>query len=86
MSHQQPIVRLIASDALARNQGELALPQLLDLLQDPYAVNRIFGLFAVEKVLNRKLSAAEYDPLAPHDQRDEMVKRLQNTLPKAAVE
>ncbi|MCA9176623.1 MAG: ammonia-forming cytochrome c nitrite reductase subunit c552 [Planctomycetales bacterium] len=76
LNHAQPLVRLIASDAMARSETPDAVAQLLPLLKDPYAVNRIFGLFAIEQKLGRRLTEQEYAPLAPHAVRDAMVDAL----------
>jgi hypothetical protein len=74
LDHSQPVVRLIASDAFARSADQaIAVRNLLPTLKDPYAVNRMFGLFAVERVLGRQLTADEYAPSAAQAERDRMV-------------
>jgi predicted CXXCH cytochrome family protein len=83
LHHQQPVGRLIASDAFARSTQELhEAPELLDLLNDPNAVNRMFGLFAIEQILGRRLTDEEYAPLAPHAKRNKQVETLREQLTK----
>jgi hypothetical protein len=82
LRHEQPIVRLIASDAIARNGKDKAqqVTSLLPLLNDPYAVNRMFGMLALERVLGRELTLEEYDPVASHAHRAEMVNQLRTSI------
>jgi hypothetical protein len=66
LQHSQPIVRRVAADAYARSPlGRAALPQIIPILNDPYAVNRMYGLFAIEEILGRRLAEEEYSPMAP---------------------
>jgi hypothetical protein len=77
LNHSQPVVRLIASDAFSRSSRKLSeMPELFQTLKDAHAVNRMFGLFAVERVLGRELSENEYAPLAAKHERDKMVDLL----------
>jgi hypothetical protein len=87
LENQQPVIRLIASDACARSGLAFSeFPQLLNLLREPYAVNRMFGMFAVEQLLGRRFSEAEYSPLASQSERDRMVDDLKKTLLNAVPE
>jgi predicted CXXCH cytochrome family protein len=87
LNHSQPLVRLVASDAFARtSRGLDEAPELLELLNDRYAVNRVFGLFAVERLLGRELREDEYSLLAPPAERRRMVESLQGRLVKPVVE
>lgn len=56
--------RLAAAAAFAAAADRAALPSLVALLDDPVAHDRMWMLFAVERLLGRRLTAAEYDPLA----------------------
>ncbi|MBC8288822.1 MAG: hypothetical protein H8E37_00750 [Planctomycetes bacterium] len=77
LNHSRPLMRLLVSDAVARSEGNRnMLKELLHQLREPYGINRMFGLFAVEKVIGRKLTREEYNPVAPQSARDEMVTRL----------
>jgi hypothetical protein len=79
LAHRQAVVRLIASDAYARMSPSVAkAPELLEMLNEPYAVNRMFGLFAVERILGRELSEEEYAPLASQAERRRMVEALRD--------
>jgi len=81
LQNDQPVVRLVVSDACARSGRPLAeFPELLDYLKDPYSVNRMFGMFAVERKLGRRLTEAEYSPLAGHSERVRMVDELKQRL------
>jgi cytochrome c1 len=69
--------RLVAADAYARSpQGKTELGRLIRSLDDPMAVNRMFGLFAVERVLGRRLTEVEYSPTAPPETRRQQVAEL----------
>ncbi|HVK75136.1 MAG TPA: ammonia-forming cytochrome c nitrite reductase subunit c552 [Kofleriaceae bacterium] len=59
------MVRTTAAAAYARSRDRFALPPLIEGLDDPVAATRMWMLFAVEDLLGRRLTAAEYDPLAP---------------------
>ncbi len=81
LNHSQPVARLIASDAYSRSAANSeTTSDLLKLLKDPYAVNRMFGLLAIERILGRKLTAAEYVPTASHLELEKMVEILKETL------
>ena len=53
---------------------------MIRALVDPVAVNRMFALFALERVLGRRLSSEEYAPTAPPAQRATQVRQLLETL------
>ncbi|MDC3378782.1 ammonia-forming cytochrome c nitrite reductase subunit c552 [Planctomycetota bacterium] len=79
LAHSTPTVRLVAADALSRSpQASQALPRLIKTLNDPYAVNRVFGLFAVERALGRQLTEDEYDLLAPAESRRAQLEALRS--------
>ena len=82
LKHPKPVVRLVAADAYARSPlGLAALPELLRSLSDEIAVNRMFGLFAVERILGRRLGEDEYAPTAPPAVRTKQVKALARRIP-----
>ena len=77
LSHEIPTVRLVAADAISRSpEGEAAIVELLGMLNDDYAVNRMFGLFAVERVVGRQLTEEEYAPLESPTRRRAQVEAL----------
>ncbi len=87
LHNDQPVVRLVASDACARSGQPLSdFPDLLEYLNDPYSVNRMFGMFAVERMLGRRLTEPEYSPLAGPSKRAEMVKALKQSLLESAID
>lgn len=70
-------VRLLTTQAYARSPlGTGALPDLVRALEDPVAVNRVFGSFAVERVRGRKIAPAEYDFMALPDARHVQVEAM----------
>jgi hypothetical protein len=70
LASREPAVRLIAAASYARSPlGKGALPDLAKLLDDPIAYVRVWVVFAIEDILGRSLTAAEYDPRAPAEQR-----------------
>lgn len=81
LNHSQPIMKLLAADAFSRSAlGPDKVADLLELLNAPYAVNRMFGLLAIERILDRKLTAEEYLPTASVTERAEMVRHLKDNL------
>ncbi len=62
-------VRLAAAAAFARAGDRAALPSLVALLDAPVAHDRMWTLLAIERLLGRRLTRDEYDPLAPPAQR-----------------
>lgn len=81
LHHEVPVTRLVAASAWARSPlGPGALPELIAALDDPNPVNRMFVLFAVERVLGRALTDAEYRPTNTPAQRASEVRALQQAL------
>lgn len=77
LSSETPSHRLVAADAYARSPlGKSEIQRLIRTLDDPMAVNRMFGLFALERVLGRRLTDAEYTPTAPLAVRRQQVSKL----------
>lgn len=82
LNHAIPQVRLVAADAWSRSKlGRSALKSVLRALNDEFPVNRMFGLYAVERILGRKLGRSEYEPMAEPTARAAQVEALQQTLP-----
>jgi hypothetical protein len=64
LAGKDPSMRLVAAQAYAASPlGRDALPLLTRALDDPIAVNRVFGTFAVERVRGRALAPEEFDVL-----------------------
>ena len=81
-THKQSIVRLVAADAHSREHAVGRSPkEVLRVLDDPHAVNRVFGLLALQHLLGRKVSQAEYDPLEPSAVRTRQAADLVRLLP-----
>lgn len=79
LKHTLPIMRLIVSDAYARHpNGRNAVPELLAMLKDSYAVNRMFGLFAIERILGETLD--EYNPMDSAEARNLLVEKLRKRI------
>lgn len=78
---KEPALRLLAADAYARSpRARLALPLLLDGLEDPLPHLRAWTLFAVERVIGRRISAAELDVRASPAVRKRQLARLRANL------
>lgn len=78
-------VRLVATQAYADSDlGQKELASLLRSLNDSYAANCMFGLFAVEKVLGRRLDDAEYDLLGSPEKRHMQIEALLERLVPAS--
>jgi predicted CXXCH cytochrome family protein len=81
LASSAPAARIAAAAAYARSDlGRTALPSLLTLIDDPIAYYRMWTMFAVEDILGRRLSADEYDPVAPPDTRAAQARRLRSRL------
>ena len=77
-------IRITAAAAYARSPVALdlrtsALPQLLAILDDPIAYDRMWLLRAVDDLLGRQLTTSEYDPVAPPAVRARQAAALQAT-------
>ena len=74
----RPNLRLVAAHAYARSRlGSTILPELIRLLDDPVAHDRVWMLFAIEDIVSRSLSVREYDPMAPPETRARQAAKLQ---------
>jgi hypothetical protein len=77
LRHQAPMARQVAAAAYSRSPlGKAALPQVVRLLNDNNPPTRMFGLFAVERILGRQLGQSEYAPWSTPQQRAEQVDAL----------
>ncbi|MDX2094057.1 MAG: ammonia-forming cytochrome c nitrite reductase subunit c552 [Kofleriaceae bacterium] len=78
---KEPALRLVAADAYARSPlGKLALPALLEGLADPLPHLRAWTLFAVERVLDRRIPLTELDVRASAEVRARQLAKLRATL------
>ena len=77
LNHSRALMRLIATAAVQKSPfSESPIPKLLMILKDRYAVNRMFGLFAVEELIGRSLTIDEYDPLGKRADLEKSVEKL----------
>ena len=73
----EPALRLIAAAAYARSPlGAFMVPELVRGLADPLAHVRTWTLLALEQLLHRRISDAEFDPRAPPEERARQLERL----------
>jgi hypothetical protein len=65
MTSAEPALRLLAGAAYARSPlAAFSLAMLTKALADPLPHLRVWGLFAIEDVIGRKVTPAEFDPRA----------------------
>ncbi|MBL0216164.1 MAG: hypothetical protein IPQ07_20055 [Myxococcales bacterium] len=65
LENKEPAYRLLAAAAYARSPlARFALPALTKALADPLPHLRVWTMFAIEDVIGRKLTLAEFDPRA----------------------
>lgn len=60
LRHSDQSVRLIGSDALSRTKARWALPELINVLDDPFLLNRQFARTSIERLLEIELSRFGY--------------------------
>lgn len=77
--------RLVAVDALAREKAVWALPQMLEMLDDPYLINRQFARIALESMLGIRLSEHGYQFYQRPEERKEPIARVRDAVLKKAV-
>ncbi|HSR68116.1 MAG TPA: hypothetical protein VLU25_09245 [Acidobacteriota bacterium] len=75
LASSHPATRLVASDALTRAGARWALPHLLEMLDDPYLINRQFTQRGLEKMLDTDLEDYGY---RFYQYREERRRPLQN--------
>ena len=81
----KPTVRLVASYSYSQSRiPPSVLPSLLNNLDDPYAVNRVFAMMDVQRILGAQLDDSEYNLLAPRQLRRQQIgilaKRIEAVL------
>jgi hypothetical protein len=77
LASKEPAVRLLAAAAYGRSPlGKFQLPALVKGLSDPQPHLRVWTMFALEDILGRKLTLAEYDPRAAPETRARQVLAL----------
>lgn len=72
--------RLVAVDALARQQAYWALPEMLAALDDPYLMNRKFARIALEQWLGVKLADHGYQYFMTPEERKQPVAAVKTAL------
>ena len=77
---QDQSVRLIGADALTRTGSRWALPQLIDVLDDPFLMNRQFGRIGLESMLGVKLSDFGYQFYMTADERRGPLQKIRAAL------
>jgi hypothetical protein len=78
-----PSMRLVATQAYAREArlGAAAMSDLIDELDDPIAVNRVFDTFAIGRLAaTGDLSRADFDVTAPTAERRKKIETLHTRL------
>ncbi len=77
----EPAFRIMAAAAYARSPlGSFAVLELVRGLGDPLAHVRTWTLLALEELLHRRITDAEYDPRAPSADRARQVQQLTERL------
>ena len=80
LRQENEAVRLVAADALCRTQSKWALPELLEILDDPYLINRQFGQKGLEKLLGFDLETKGYRFYMTPEERREPIEKIRNSL------
>jgi len=75
-------VRLLGADALFRTQSRWALAELIEVLDDPFLMNRQFGRIGLESMLGVKLSDFGYQFYMTTDERREPLQKIREALLK----
>jgi len=76
-------VRLVAADALCRAGAEWALPDLLNMLDDPFTLNRQFTRMGLESMLQIELKDSGYEFHMTPAERRQPIENLKARLLKA---
>ncbi|MEZ4399418.1 MAG: hypothetical protein R3B06_05345 [Kofleriaceae bacterium] len=85
LASPQPFVRMTAAAAYARRGWLADLPRLVAVLDDPRANTRMWMVLALEAMLGRRLTPAQYDPLAPPAERARRRAQLEAWAARAVV-
>ena len=82
LASAEPALRLIAAAAYARSPlGAFMIPELLRGLADPLAHVRSWTVLALEELLHRRITDAEFDPRGSPDDRARQIARLRASPP-----
>ena len=79
LQRQQPM-RLVAADALTRQDAKWALPGLLTILDDRYLANRLFTQIGIERMLDVELADFGYHHYMSPEERKPVLKRIRKAL------
>src|SRR5258705_33392 len=75
-------LRLVAAQSWAHSPlGRSGVHDVMDALDDPFPVNRMFTSWAVERILGRPLSTSEYEPTASPAVRAKQIATLKAATP-----
>ncbi|MEO2014656.1 MAG: hypothetical protein ABGZ53_09810 [Fuerstiella sp.] len=80
LKHEDQSVRLIAADALSRQQATWATGDLIDALDDPYLLNRQFTRKSLETMLDIRLSDYGYRFYMTPEERRAPLSRMKKAL------
>jgi hypothetical protein len=74
-------MRLVAVQSYARSPlGQAKLSEIIQALNDSDPINRVFAVYAVERVTGQQLDAGEIDITAPPHERQRQVAILLKRL------
>jgi hypothetical protein len=81
--HPESVVRLVAADAYSNPRAAYrSASPIMRALGDAHAVNRMFALMAVQRLVGRRLSDDEYGPMRPPLERARQVDALRVSIPR----
>lgn len=80
LTHKNEAVRLAATDAMARSQDTTALSAWIDVLDDPYLLNRQFARVGIEERFRLKLLDDGYRFYMTPEERREPIERVRRRL------
>jgi hypothetical protein len=72
--------RLVAAASYGRQKRQDALPEILDILNDEYLLNRQFGQMAVEAICGQPLDKLGYTFMLAPEERAQALPRLRQQL------
>ena len=83
LNHENESVRLVAVDSLTRRNTQWALPQIIDMLDDPYLLNRHFSMIGLERMRGSRLGDFGYKHyMGPKERRAPIEKIRAALLPR----
>ena len=80
LHHSFQATRLVASATYGRQKRKDALPEILDILNDEYLLNRQFGQIAVEAICGQPLEKLGYTFMLAPAERTQALPRLRQQL------